>query len=171
MLRLLEEGLDRLKISVDVASASPDPQFHGGHVTVPPGHGAGTPTVPLSTATLQCHEMMGPPVLAHPNRTITLGPNPATENQSPFRKLDEIIRELTKKTKTSAKPEDLISLTLLSDYNILRERLRIDGDPTPDKTASLQIASCKPSQRENRLTKKPWFARRVREMANHVLKH
>lgn len=164
MVRLLEEGLDRLKISVDVAK----PALPGldGSSKIPSGV-----TTPLHSGS------DGPGTTG---LTVPVGPSQATAmpdleaataNQSSFHKMAEIIRELTKMVKARTDTEDLISVTLLSDYNILRECLRIEGDPTPDKTASLRIASCKPSQWENRLTKGPWFARRLQKMANHVLKH
>jgi hypothetical protein len=184
MVRLLEEGLDRLKISADVISISPEEPHHhqqptnkGSKVTVlgyvaSPCHNVNMLMIPPSTAMLlqsvsDDSKMTGPSGSVHPNQITTIPP----PNLSSFHKLDKIIRELTKKAKVGLNPQDLISLTLLSDYNILREHLRIDGDPIPDKTASLRIALCKPSQQQNYLTKGPWFARRLREMANHVLRH
>lgn len=143
MVRLLEEGFDRLKISVDVIST----------VTDDP-------------------EMMDSSGSVHPSQVTTIPESsPTPPNLSSFHKLDGIIRELTRKAKVGANPQDLISLTLLSDYNILREHLHIEGDPTLDRTAGLRIALCKPSQQQNCLTKGPWFARRLQEMANHVLRH
>jgi len=176
MVRLLEEGLDQLKISADVISISPGALCRWELLIS--GEGAATVLTPLVDITEPPHSesnslgTTGLTVTSHPDQdTATSNRRAATDDRLSFNKLDGIIKELTKKMKVGAKAEDLISVTLLSDYNILREHFRIEGDPTPDKTASLQIASCKPSQRENRLTKGPWFARRLREMANYVLKH
>ena len=187
IVRLLEEGLDRLKISVNVIGVSSDLPQQGPTLADEESNtvtteaaicDANLPTVPSGPATtVSPHPRSSDPetagLTAPPVAPATTAPNITTTagNRSSFHRLNEIIKVLTKKAKAGACPEDLISITLLSDYNILRKHLHVEGDPTPDKTASLRIASCKPSQWKNHLTKGPWFARRLREMANHVLTH
>ena len=168
MVRLLEEGLDRLKISVNVISVSSDPPQQGPTLADEESNmvtteaticDANLPTVPSGPATMvsphprssdpETAGLTAPPVAP---ATTALNVMTTAGNQSLFHRLHEIIKMLTKKVKAGACPEDLISITLLSDYNILHEHLHVEGDPTLDKTASLRIASCRPSQWKNHLT-------------------
>ena len=188
MVRLLEEGFDRLKISVDVINVDPEELDYQEQpvdrwceaiamentTSVPQSDNGITPVAPVNAALLFDDNPENANLTApvNPSQAATAhGPDTEPANHPSFQKLDEIIRELTKKVKGRTNPEDLISLTLLSDYNILREHLHVSRDPTPDKTASLRIASCKRSQKKDHLTKGPWFARRLRELGNHVLKY
>lgn len=68
-----------------------------------------------------------------------------------------------KRSKTCS-VKTLLDLTVVSDYNVLREKLRLQGYSTPSTTASEQIASCKPADPSgaNPKAKGDWYARKLR---------
>lgn len=89
-----------------------------------------------------------------------------------YETLGRHLRRLLNEEKKSKTPnlKRLFELTALSDYNVLRENLRIQGCSTPNTTASEQIARCKAA---DPLESKPihegdWYARRPPVKTSHV---
>ncbi|KAF8597230.1 hypothetical protein BDV93DRAFT_513540 [Ceratobasidium sp. AG-I] len=84
------------------------------------------------------------------------------------------LKRLIKQEKKVKSPSftTLIDLTVLSDYNVLRECLRLQGCSSPNTVASDRIASCKAATIGDRDPKMKglWYARRLRSKAVHVIR-
>jgi hypothetical protein len=96
------------------------------------------------------------------------------EDASFYGTLSRHLQRLLGAEKKSKSPNAkmLLDLTVLSDYNVLRESLRQQGCSTPSSTASQDIARCKAAGSPGGIlkTKGDWYARRLRAKAAHLVR-
>lgn len=95
------------------------------------------------------------------------------ESSSYYTVLDWNLRRLLHEEKKSKAPsvKAILELTIVSDYNVLRETLRRQGCRSPSTTASLQIARCKAAGpfKGTLRTKGVWYVRQLCRKAAHIM--
>lgn len=102
----------------------------------------------------------------------------AAEEQVPeetyYTTLNKHLKRLLDEEKSSKTPntKHLLELSVLSDYNILRESLRLQGCTSPSTVASGRIAGCKvlKAVKQKCRIEDSWYARQIRAKATHVIR-
>lgn len=106
--------------------------------------------------------------------TALLDAEEPEEELSYYETLNRHLQRLLNEEKSSKTPnlKKLLELTVLSDYNVLRESLRQQGCTSPNTTASAKIAGCKllKISRNKRRVEDSWYARQIRAKATHMLR-
>ena len=183
----LSEQFDRLKISIPE-----DIRHHFPFLTQLQVNSAiNSPPEPLPTLVAPIEGgndaiitdvMQAPARFRSPSPEVEIHP-PSTELDHSPRSEDELktsfhllrarlqvllTREIKKKNPNI---QNVLDLGVLSDFNLLREDARRRGQVRPDFWASLMIASCKVAikRKGGGLVKGPWYARKLREMARHII--
>lgn len=161
----LENSLDRLKIDIHAVTANIAVENESLRPSSPSRSQSELelgPT-PLEAET-EVQELMG---LLNNDEDIV-----GDTRETFFEVLGRNLRHLLKEERKSKTPsiKRLFELAALSDYNVLRENLRIQGCSTPNTTAAEEIAKCKAANMlgENARQKGEWYARRLRAKAHHV---
>lgn len=119
-----------------------------------------------------------PTIIAIPNAPPASPaiPLPPKRKESEFelmtRTLQSILSSIQWKTKGKPDLREIADIAVISDYAVLSHHLQLQGHRSPKIAASLQIANCKLAATTNTdgnpVVKGAWFARTLREKAEHV---